>query len=390
MISTLWRKRLYAGGVIRLMTRDLIGRRKPERDNRVHLHEAARWILRADDATPDPGVSAGYDFESGWLASYPETTGYIIPTLLAYAKHSGEDEYEERALGMADWLETIQRPDGAFPGHFVDGDNPPVVFNTGQVIFGLLAAYEAAGNQKLLSAAKRAAEWLRSVQAEDGAWHQFDYRDVVHVYNTRTAWALVELGRVAAEPGLIAAAEANLDWALAQQLPNGWFRHCAFDPDEDPFLHTLAYTIQGLLETGLRLQRPDMVAAAERACRAVLDHVDVRGFIPGTFDERWRATARYSCLTGNAQMAVQWYRLYTLTGDPAWAEGARRTLRFLKSLHDCDTTRPEVRGAVKGSHPIWGRYLFGTYPNWAAKFFIDALLLEEGLANGQGSWHRCW
>ena len=41
----------------------------------------------------------------------------------------------------------------------------------------------------------------------------------------------------------------------------------------------------------------------------------------------------------------------------------------------------EVRGGIKGSHPIWGSrqgaYSRFTYLNWATKFFIDALLLEE-------------
>jgi glycosyltransferase involved in cell wall biosynthesis len=390
MIGALWRKRLYRVEAIALMARDVIGRRYKARDNRVHLAEAAQWLLRADDASPDPGVSGGYDFEEGWLASYPETTGYIIPTLLAYAGYSGEDEYQKRALGMANWLLTVQHPGGGFPGHFIDREHPPVVFNTGQIMFGLLGAYETSGDPEFLGAAKRAAEWLGSVQDEDGGWHRFEYRDTVHAYNSRTAWALAELGLLAGEPEAIAIACRNLDWTLAQQAPNGWLRHCAFDPEEDPFLHTIAYATQGLLEAGVRLRREDYVSGAMRACRAVLAHVDERGFIPATFDPEWRPTARYSCLTGNAQMAVQWYRLFKLTGDEMWRAAARRTVNFLKTLHDCSGSKPAIRGAVKGSHPIWGRYLFGTYPNWAVKFFMDALLVEEALEKGDASWPRHW
>ena len=32
-----------------------------------------------------------------------------------------------------------------------------------------------------------------------------------------------------------------------------------------------------------------------------------------------------------------------------------------------------VRGAIAGSHPIWGRYSRFEFPNWAAKFFVDAV-----------------
>jgi hypothetical protein len=34
-----------------------------------------------------------------------------------------------------------------------------------------------------------------------------------------------------------------------------------------------------------------------------------------------------------------------------------------------------VRGAIKGSQPAWGAYSRLTFPNWATKFFVDAMLL---------------
>jgi uncharacterized protein YyaL (SSP411 family) len=390
MITSMWRRRLYRPEALRLIARDLGGRQGPVHAASAHLEAAAEWILRAQSATPDDGVSGGYSFEDGWIASYPETTGYIIPTLLAYAAYSGRGELQERALAMAAWECTVQLPNGGFPGHFVDRSNPPVVFNTGQVIFGLLAAHNAGGEGRFVDAARRAAAWLVAVQERDGSWRRFDYRDTVHVYNTRTAWALVELGLATGDAAARAAGERHLDWALSQQDQDGWFRNAAFGPGEDPFLHTIAYTTQGLLEAGLRLDRPDYVTAAERACRALLPHVAPDGFIAGTFAPGWRPTARYSCLTGNAQMAAQWLRLHERTGDPSFRGAAERALTLLKRTQDCAAANPSVRGAIKGSHPIWGRYLFGTYPNWAAKFFMDALLMEELVVAGRKSCIRCW
>ena len=377
MIGRLWRKRLYRPEALGCILRDAFGGARPVRETRQHLEEAAQWILRAQAATPDGGVSAGYSFEDGWIASYPETTGYTIPTLLAYSACAGAPLYRERALAMARWELTVQLPSGAFPGHFVDRANPPVVFNTGQVIFGLLAAFEATGDATLLEGARRAGDWVASVQDPDGAWRKFEHQDRVHSYNTRTAWALVELSLATRDDGLLEVARRNLDWALGQQLEDGWFQHASFTPDTPPFLHTIAYTTQGLLETGLRLKEPRYLERAERACRAVLRHVRQDGWIPGAFDAGWRPAAAYSCLTGNAQMAVQWFRLAALTGEAAFREGALRTTAFLKATQDCETPNLNIRGAIKGSHPIYGRYLFGTYPNWATKFFMDALLLEE-------------
>ena len=53
----------------------------------THLSAAIDWLCRAQDVRDGHadagGVSAGWSFEDGWLPSYPETTGYIIETMLA-------------------------------------------------------------------------------------------------------------------------------------------------------------------------------------------------------------------------------------------------------------------------------------------------------------------
>lgn len=390
LLGRLVGSRLYSAESVAVLLSEWRAEGRPVLSNALHLKEAARWILRAQAATPDDGVSGGYSLEDGWIPSYSETTGYIIPTLLAYATYSGAAEYRERALAMAEWELTVQCPDGGFPGHFVDQVHPPVVFNTGQVLFGLLAACQATDDARFLTAAQRAGGWLAKVQEEDGAWRRYNYRGHVNTYNARTAWALVEFALATHDERLLAVGIRHLDWVTKQAEPNGWLNCCAFEATEDPFLHTIAYAVQGLLEAGLRLRRSDYVELAERTARAMLKQVDARGFIPGRFNREWHATARYSCLTGNAQMSVIWARLYGITGDPKFREAALCTNRFLKSGHDCSTSNPNVRGAIKGSHPIWGRYLFATYPNWAAKFFMDAILMEEATAVGNSAGIRCW
>ena len=54
---------------------------------------------------------------------------------------------------------------------------------------------------------------------------------------------------------------------------------------------------------------------------------------------------------------------------------AADALRYVQSCQDLDAPEPGLRGGIKGSQPIWGRYAPLSYPNWAAKFFVDALLL---------------
>ena len=54
----------------------------------------------------------------------------------------------------------------------------------------------------------------------------------------------------------------------------------------------------------------------------------------------------------------------------------REHLRCIVWLRqDIEATDPNICGAIKGSQPIWGGYAPFTYPNWATKFFVDAMLL---------------
>ena len=44
--------------------------------------------------------------------------------------------------------------------------------------------------------------------------------------------------------------------------------------------------------------------------------------------------------------------------------------------HNLTSADPVIRGGVFGSWPVWGDYGRLMVLNWAAKFFVDALLLE--------------
>ena len=52
---------------------------------------------------------------------------------------------------------------------------------------------------------------------------------------------------------------------------------------------------------------------------------------------------------------------------------------FLKRQQLLDSDCTPVNGALAGSFPIFGEYMTGGYPNWATKYFLDALLLRDEL-----------
>ncbi|MDW8322969.1 MAG: terpene cyclase/mutase family protein [Burkholderiales bacterium] len=365
----------------RLILADIVRREaQAPQPHEVHLRACIDWLCRAQDVRegkPDAGgVSAGWSFEDGWLPSYPETTGYIIETFIAAAGILQRPELIERAQRMIDWELSLQSPAGAFPGHFGEPGSHPVIFNQGQILHGLIAGHTQLGRKDCLEPMLRGACWMAAQMDADGCFRRYEHNGVPHVYNTRATWALLRVGLLTGEPDLVAAARRNLDWALSQQTPSGWYATNAFVPGRSPFTHTIAYAIRGFLECGVLLDEARYLDSALKAGRALAAAQRADGWLAGTYRDGWVADAGYACLTGIAQMSLNWTRMAQITGDDNWRTPARRAIDYLKRTHRLDDADEAVRGGIAGSSPIWGDYSRFEYPNWAAKFFADALMMD--------------
>lgn len=364
-----------------LILADLIGTaRQPERDHDTHLKAAIGWLCRAQDLrdgkTDSGGVSVGWSFEDGWLPSYPETSGYIVETFIAASELLNQPDLLHRAHRIIDWELSIQNADGSFPGHFGEAGSRPVIFNTGQIMHGLVSGYVELNLQECLQAAVKAGRWLVKQQDEDGCWHRSTHNAIPHTYNTRAAWALLRVGLIANEPKLEKAAVQNLNWALTQQTESGWFASNAFTSNRPPFTHTIAYAIRGFLESGLLINEERFIAAAEKAARIMANAQREDGWLAGSFDDGWVPSGHYCCLTGLAQMTIIWKRLMQNSGSNEFSSSVQWALSYLKRNHTINGRHDQVDGGVAGSVPIWETYSRFEYPNWAAKFFADSLIME--------------
>ncbi len=334
--------------------REWLGGYAAEREHEPHLVAAIEWLLQANNATPDGGISRAYSlawhpyFERrGWQPSYPETTGYIIPTLYAAARRLGRAELAARAEAAARWEIEIQLPSGAVRGGVIGAPASPAVFNTGQVLLGWLAALEETGQGIFADTARRAACYLVATLDSDGQWRngnsQFARADAT-LYNTRTAWALAEAGARLEDGGFTDAAARSLRAAAERQAEN------------------------------------------ERAACALAATVRTDGWMPGRYRSDWSPAVSWSCLTGQAQMANNWMRLAEITGDRKWLDPVPAVLRFLKGTQNRGSREPGLRGGIKGAWPVGGDY--GAYEvlSWATKFFADALMRHEAVEiNGLGA-----
>lgn len=357
----------------------------------VHLVNTMEWLMRAYE-NGRGGVSSHYSLISGkWQNPFPETTGYIIPTFYEYAAHSGDDRYFKVAENLAYWLLHVQLPDGSCMQGLFDTkriERRPIVFNTGQNIFGFLHAFKKTGKEEFLKAAIKAGDFLINNIDGNGIWYTCLHHNIPHTYNSRTAWALLELHQVVSNDDYREIALSNLNWIVSQQTENGWFKHANFKPDELPNTHGIAYTIRGLLESYLITQDPKYLNSALKTANVFVELFQERKFLYTFWDESWRnkakyfkrMTGKYSCLTGNIQLAIVWMKLYEITSDTFYLDSAFKMIDFIKTLQNIKTRKNGIKGGIKGAFPVYGSYSFLKYPNWAAKFFADALMMKTHIS----------
>jgi hypothetical protein len=351
---------------------------------------AARWLARAQDVTRDGGLSHGYfPFRSstGWANSYPETSGYTIPTLFNHSGATGNLEYRDRAIRMAMFVADCQMPSGAIYGGTVRPAEKrvPVAFNTGMALLGFSAAFRATGERLFRECARKAADFLVNDIDEDGHFRSqgpFVHRGIIKTHTSLCAWPLFLAGEDCGCEEYIAMALRCGDAALRQQQANGWFaNNCLSNRIEAPLLHTIAYTFQGLLELGIVSGEHRYVEAARRGVDGLLPHCR-RGFLHGRWFSDWQPASLSSCLTGAAQVSVVCFRLAGHTGDERYRHAADSVLNGLKPLQQTSVGHHdnfELVGGIGGSFPLVGEYMSNGFPGWAAKFYLDALLLQYQL-----------
>jgi hypothetical protein len=339
------------------------------------IESSLRWLTHSQDRVGSGGVGC-YEFYR-WTRGYPEVTGYIIPTFWDSYNTFHRQELADRAIRMAEWEIGCQRPDGGFEGSYEGDGQSSVVFNTGQVIRGLVRTMEETGEQRFLDAAIRAGNWIVESQEADGSWARNNYRNMKRVYDSYVAAPLAKLARMTGEEHFANAAVKNCDFALKHQHPNGWFELCDNTryKNDAPITHTICYTVDGLIETGELLDKPEFIEAGRKTAEKLMDLVESSSRLRGRFDENWRPRSGFVCVTGCAQLGIILMNLYRRSGDPKYLDVSLKLVDFLAYVQNLNSWGKNRRGGLTGAYPVWGMYCPMKYPSWASKFFIDLLLL---------------
>lgn len=340
-------------------------------DNLAHLHEAANWLLNAQDATGGRGYAHSYHLIHGWQPPYPETTGYIIPTLLRANAYLKDDRIFDSAKRALAWLIETQSPDGAF----VDLQGRPQVFDAGQILIGLNYVFEHHSDlYPVKDALEHTARWLVRVQEGDGSFVKYAYNNRPHTYYSRVGAALIKAGKLMNDDAVLCSGIKNIDWVIGQQQENGFFNHLSFD-DSPPFLHTMVYVVEGLLDAFALTKDSRYYDSALKFSSRLLVEDEKRRVLRSQYNEHYKVKNSHICTTGLAQWAGVCFIIEKICGDPRYKASGFKSIDAVKRLHVFSKDR-HIHGALPGSVPVYGNYLRLAFPNWGVKFFMDSIMEE--------------
>lgn len=300
------------------MIRRLLHFAPPPNYNR---NKAIEWIKK--NTLWNQGIAVS----SKQRISYPEVTGYLIPTLLDSGKYNLAEQYSE-------FLCHVQQSNGAFLGP----DGKEYIFDTGQVLRGLLKASKRC--ESFFPFALKTAEYIFNYIEKDGKIPTIYGREIPEYVNIFILPALVEAGQMFNKPEYIEKAQKSINYY--KNIP---------DVINPAYLtHFLAYIIDGFIEMGEQefvRACVEKIFASQNPDGAILAYPNVK----------------WICSPGVAQFAVIWYKL-------GMYDKANKALDYLCKIQNSS-------GGFYGSYGKGANYFPDEEISWAVKFFLDAELLKE-------------
>ena len=226
-------------------------------DNLICVKNSLNWIQNAQKSYPDGGISRGFyllgkslksNF-SGWQLSYPETTGYLLPTLINIKKEFNIENIDSLIDRMAYFLLSISK-NGNVKGGSVEKKNNFSAFDTAQVIKGLISYYNFKKNDIFLKRAIDCGNFLINTENANGKISNqyiaeksifIPQNDGSHIYIVQ---ALLELYKITNNISFKNFTIRIIETTLKYQNKNGYFDKSDFSKNNEILTHNLGYIVE--------------------------------------------------------------------------------------------------------------------------------------------------
>lgn len=273
--------------------------------------------------------------------SYPEVTGYFIPTLIRWG-------HRELAVSYARWLCSIQDESGAW---FDTDKKAPYIFDSAQILKGLVAVQKIYPDKvQIKKCILKGADWIlgnmstegRLIAPDEKIWgDKSTMSELIHLYCLSP---LIEISRI-----------YNIDdyEKKAKFILQYYINNCKTEILNFNLLsHFYAYVIEGLVD----LEEYEL---ASEAMEKISKKQSEEGAVPGYNNVSW------VCTTGLFQLAIIWFKL----GDKNRGEKAFNYACGLQNSSggwygSC---------RVDDSEGEENTYFPNVEISWAVKYFLDAL-----------------
>lgn len=335
------------------------------------MSESVDWLLESFHVNNDMGSSGTRSLRGKWGAVYPETTGYIVPTLYKAGELVGNDEACKVALKQIEFFSNIQNENGSF-WQAMDNQSP-IVFDTAQIVEGLLfIAHMSKKPRPILKMINRAVDWLGTQLDDEGRFVDHHYvPDHDPAYYARIAW-LMAAGELIKYSKPRTKTKKLITRIVGLQNENKSFKDWGFHPDQPAHTHTIAYTFRGLWECANMLNDRKLRKQVRSSVHMLSHTIEEQGGIAGAYDESWQGDSAYICAVGNAQLAILYLLMYQHSGSKKYL---KHVTDLMKPLVKSQRPKLVHRGAIPSSIPMSGKYQKLKYTNWTQKFYCDALYM---------------
>ena len=278
----------------------------------------------------------------------------------------------------------------AVKGGSLNKENSFSVFDTAQVIRGLIAYYKFRNNHIFKKRAIDCGNFILGSEIDNSGKISNKYvaeksilipeNDGCHIY---VASALLELFKITNNISFKKLAIRIINTTMTYQNKNGYFDKSDFSKNDEILTHNLGYIVEGLIDSYLIIREQKYLDSAELTLKNLLYLIEKDGSLNGYItSELKNSDNKFECLVGSAQIAICFYKFSKIKKNKIFEEaGEKILLNLKKKQNNYNKDFGGGIGAIWGSWPISGKYQQYETINWANKFYLDLILENQELIN---------